>query len=75
MNIDPILMTFRLESNQMFTTYIGMKTERAMGPIAQLGVFWCRLMHPAPMWPRHGHYQCPKCQRVYQVPWYPNIHR
>jgi hypothetical protein len=30
---------------------------------------WCRLAHPAPLWPRHGHYQCPKCLRLYTVPW------
>ena len=31
--------------------------------------FWCRLMHPAPMWPVHGHYRCPACWRDYAVPW------
>jgi hypothetical protein len=30
---------------------------------------WCRLMHPAPMWPVHGHYRCPACWREYAVPW------
>lgn len=30
---------------------------------------WCRLMHPAPMWPVHGHYCCPACWREYAVPW------
>ena len=31
--------------------------------------FWCRLMHPAPMWPVHGRYRCPGCWREYAVPW------
>jgi hypothetical protein len=26
--------------------------------------WWCRLMHPRPMWPINGRYQCPACQRV-----------
>jgi len=26
-------------------------------------------MHPAPMWPVNGHYQCPVCLRSYPVPW------
>jgi len=30
---------------------------------------WCRLMHPAPMWPVHGYYRCPTCWRQYAVPW------
>ena len=30
---------------------------------------WCRLMHPAPMWPAHGHYRCAACWREYAVPW------
>jgi hypothetical protein len=30
---------------------------------------WCRAFHPEPMWPMHGHYQCPACGRVYPVPW------
>jgi len=30
---------------------------------------WCRLMHPTPMWPVHGHYRCPACWREYSVPW------
>ena len=30
---------------------------------------WCRRMHPAPMWPIHNHYICPRCQREWPVPW------
>ena len=30
---------------------------------------WCRLAHPTPMWPHHGHYRCPKCSRLFSVPW------
>jgi hypothetical protein len=26
-------------------------------------------MHPAPMWPVKGYYQCPVCLRAYPVPW------
>jgi hypothetical protein len=37
--------------------------------VTRLAVIWCQIMHPAPMWPRHGHYQCPKCRRLYKVPW------
>jgi hypothetical protein len=31
--------------------------------------YWCYLAHPAPKWPRHGMYQCPRCGRFYPVPW------
>lgn len=30
---------------------------------------WCRRMHPAPMWPIHNHYVCPRCQRQWPVLW------
>ncbi len=30
---------------------------------------WCRLAHPQPMWPIHGHYLCPKCLRRHAVAW------
>lgn len=30
---------------------------------------WCRVMHPAPMWPVNGQYRCPECLRTYAVPW------
>lgn len=30
---------------------------------------WCYVMHPDPMWPVRGKYQCPRCLRQYQVPW------
>jgi hypothetical protein len=35
----------------------------------ELGTLWCKSMHPAPMWPAHGHYRCPTCLRSYPVPW------
>jgi len=35
----------------------------------QAGETWCKLAHPEPMWPIHGHYQCPECLRRYPVPW------
>lgn len=31
--------------------------------------FWCKLMHPTPMWPVHGHYRCRACFREYPVRW------
>ena len=31
--------------------------------------WWCHAMHPAPMWPVGGMYQCPRCFRKYPVPW------
>lgn len=34
-----------------------------------IGKLWCRLIHGAPMWPIHGHYQCRTCMRQYAVPW------
>jgi len=34
-----------------------------------VGDLWCRVMHPAPMWPVHGYYRCPACWRQYIVPW------
>ena len=36
------------------------------------GRLWCRSMHPAPMWPIHNHYICPRCQRQWPVPWMDN---
>jgi hypothetical protein len=30
---------------------------------------WCRLMHTAPMWPSHGHYECRTCGRRHPVCW------
>ena len=30
---------------------------------------WCHLMHPAPMWPVHGQYCCPRCGLAFSVPW------
>ena len=30
---------------------------------------WCRLTHPAPMWPVNGYYKCPVCLHAYPVPW------
>jgi len=35
----------------------------------QVGELWCRHMHPAPMWPVKGRYQCPTCLRAYPVAW------
>ncbi len=35
----------------------------------QVGEIWCRLAHPEPMWPIHGHYQCPTCHRRHPVRW------
>ncbi len=34
-----------------------------------LAEFWCKSMHPDPMWPAHGRYRCRKCLREYPVPW------
>jgi hypothetical protein len=34
-----------------------------------LGVLWCRLMHPSPMWPIRGHYRCRACGRSYLIAW------
>jgi hypothetical protein len=31
--------------------------------------FWCHAMHPSPMWPVNGEYQCRQCFRRYRVPW------
>jgi len=44
-----------------------MKSVRAQW--ARLSEFWCLMMHPEPMWPIHGHYQCRKCRRVHPVRW------
>lgn len=33
------------------------------------GIWWCRAMHDAPMWPIRGHYQCRSCGRTFSVPW------
>jgi hypothetical protein len=34
-----------------------------------LGLLWCSLVHRAPMWPIHGHYQCRRCGRLHRVEW------
>jgi hypothetical protein len=36
-----------------------------------LATLWCKWIHPAPMWPSQGYYRCPKCLRLYPVPWDP----
>jgi hypothetical protein len=36
---------------------------------SRLQTLWCKSMHPAPMWPVHGRYQCPVCLRSYPVAW------
>lgn len=36
---------------------------------SKASLIWCKVMHPAPMWPVKGHYICPTCQRSYPVPW------
>ena len=30
---------------------------------------WCGIMHDAPKWPIHGHYECGICGHRYPVPW------
>jgi hypothetical protein len=37
--------------------------------LVKWGDLWCRIMHPSPMWPIHGHYQCGACGRSFSVPW------
>jgi hypothetical protein len=34
-----------------------------------IGDSWCQLMHPDPMWPVNGEYQCRVCLRRYPVAW------
>lgn len=34
-----------------------------------VGDAWCQLMHPDPMWPVRGEYQCRVCQRKFPVAW------
>jgi hypothetical protein len=36
---------------------------------SRLQTLWCKSVHPAPMWPVKGYYQCPVCLRSYAVPW------
>lgn len=36
---------------------------------SRVATVWCQVMHPAPMWPVNGYYQCPACLRAYPVPW------
>ena len=38
-------------------------------PNGKIGALWCSLMHDAPMWPIHDHYECRDCGRRYPVPW------
>ncbi len=34
-----------------------------------IGSSWCQLMHPDPMWPVKGEYQCRVCLRKFPVSW------
>ena len=34
-----------------------------------VGEAWCQFMHPDPMWPVKGEYQCRTCFRKYPVSW------
>ena len=36
---------------------------------SSVGDAWCQLMHPDPMWPVRGEYQCRVCQRRFPVAW------
>ena len=36
-----------------------------------LSEWWCVKMHPEPMRPVNHIYRCPKCLRVFPVPWDP----
>jgi hypothetical protein len=40
-----------------------------LDPQDTLGSLWCSLVHEAPMWPIHGHYECRTCGRLHPVPW------
>ena len=31
--------------------------------------WWCQAMHAEAYWPMHGRYECPRCHRMYPVPW------
>ena len=33
------------------------------------GAAWCKAMHPDPMWPVNGVYQCRVCHRKFRVAW------
>jgi hypothetical protein len=35
----------------------------------RVAIEWCRMFHPEPYWPVHGHYRCRVCLRHYAVPW------
>ena len=37
--------------------------------VSAVGASWCQLMHPDPMWPVNGEYQCRVCLRKYPVAW------
>jgi len=37
--------------------------------VSSVGSSWCQLMHPDPMWPVNGEYQCRVCLRKYPVAW------
>jgi hypothetical protein len=50
--------------------------ERMSKLVDRLSQMWCESMHPTPMWPIHGRYQCPQCLRTYDVGWAnePRVH-
>ena len=33
------------------------------------GAAWCKAIHPDPMWPVNGEYQCRVCHRKFRVAW------
>lgn len=37
--------------------------------LRRLAEFWCKTVHPSPMWPINGHYRCRTCLREYPVAW------
>lgn len=37
--------------------------------LSAIGDAWCQIMHPDPMWPVSGVYQCRVCQRKFPVAW------
>jgi hypothetical protein len=43
----------------------------AQASTGRLAAFWCKTMHPSPMWPSHGQYRCRTCFREYPVQWEP----
>jgi hypothetical protein len=46
-----------------------MRVKNVQDLLSDVSKVWCQMTHPSPMWPVNGQYRCPKCLRLFPVPW------